>query len=201
MFRLLKQHVFSLKTIPSTRNSLRLAPKSTRPLKLLHMLFSDLVRQIPRYFSTLDDNPGYYPVGHDTVCSLVDDAMMRRAANGTILLFFGGIGDARSLYATLTEITRFGDTDGDRRKVSCYSQRSQRVDASTKSCDVLPRGRFSQYNALQQSSRDRALNGLIVSLCRSDRSSLRCAKALRCNQAGCKRPFLWRGSFDMGSRR
>ncbi|KAL8964200.1 MAG: hypothetical protein Q9183_004624, partial [Haloplaca sp. 2 TL-2023] len=71
----------------------------------------ELIHGIPRYLSTLDDNPEYYAAGHDTVCSQVDDGMMRRAANDPISFFFGGIGDARNLYATLIDISRFEGMD------------------------------------------------------------------------------------------
>ena len=67
---------------------------------------SNLIRALPCYLSTLIDNPEYYPVGHDKACSQVDEHMLRKAVKKPVSLFFGGIGDARNLYATLIETAR-----------------------------------------------------------------------------------------------
>ncbi|KAL8658086.1 MAG: hypothetical protein Q9226_001290 [Calogaya cf. arnoldii] len=73
---------------------------------------SQLIHQIPRYLPALDTNPEYYAVGHDQACAQVNEAMMQRAIEEPISLFFGGIGDARNLYATLIEIARLETLDG-----------------------------------------------------------------------------------------
>ncbi len=72
---------------------------------------SNLIRALPRYLSTLDDNPEYYPIGHDKACSQIDEQMLRKAVKKPISLFFGGIGDARNLYATLIETARLETVD------------------------------------------------------------------------------------------
>ncbi|KAI4220875.1 MAG: hypothetical protein LQ349_007983 [Xanthoria aureola] len=72
---------------------------------------SNLIRALARYLSTLDDNPEYYPVGHDKACSQVDKHMLRKAVKKPVSLFFGGIGDARNLYATLIETARLETVD------------------------------------------------------------------------------------------
>lgn len=79
--------------------------------RISSLAVSNLIRALPRYLSTLDDNPEYYPVEHDKACSQVDKHMLRKAVKKPVSLFFGGIGDARNLYATLIETARLETVD------------------------------------------------------------------------------------------
>lgn len=65
----------------------------------------EIICRLPRYLPTLTSNTEYYTVGHDKACSQVDASMLDKK-NSPVSLFFGGIGDARNLYATLIDIVR-----------------------------------------------------------------------------------------------
>lgn len=73
-------------------------------------VLSQLLR-LPRYLPTLQDYSEYYVVGHDNACAQVNEAMMQKALKKPLAFFFGGVGDARNLYATMIEIVRLGGLD------------------------------------------------------------------------------------------
>ncbi|KAL8673296.1 MAG: hypothetical protein Q9168_002294 [Polycauliona sp. 1 TL-2023] len=86
-------------------------PAGTLALKDPASATQKLICDVPRYLCTLDDSPEYYPIGHDKACSQINDNMMQRSVKEPISLFFGGIGDARNLFATLIEIVRLETID------------------------------------------------------------------------------------------
>ncbi|KAL8866624.1 MAG: hypothetical protein Q9174_006190 [Haloplaca sp. 1 TL-2023] len=120
--RLMKAHLHmkNVQGAEATRSQLKDHPDNEKfsaactnirtALKTCRRAVPELIQQVPRYLSTLHDNPEYYAVGHDDICSQVDDVMMQKATDDPTSLFFGGIGDARNLYATLIDITRFEET-------------------------------------------------------------------------------------------
>ncbi|KKY18425.1 putative dna primase large subunit [Phaeomoniella chlamydospora] len=63
-----------------------------------------LFREIPIIKPSLRTELEYHPFGHDEPESLVDKTLFSVVENADISLLFGGIGDARNLFATLTEI-------------------------------------------------------------------------------------------------
>ena len=70
-----------------------------------------LLKKLPRYLPVLLPGTEYYPFGHDDAWPQVDEAMMNRHWKSPISIFFGGIGDARNLYATMIEIARLEGKD------------------------------------------------------------------------------------------
>lgn len=70
-----------------------------------------LLKELPRYLPVLLPGTEFYPFGHDDAWPQVDEAMMRRHWKSPISIFFGGIGDARNLYATMIEIARLEQKD------------------------------------------------------------------------------------------
>lgn len=65
--------------------------------RILHIL--------PRYLPTLLQGTEYYVVGHDDACSQIDESMFEQS-NTPLAIFFGGVGDARNLYATILGIDK-----------------------------------------------------------------------------------------------
>jgi len=61
------------------------------------------LQQMPRYLPSLDPVREYYVVGHDEACSQIDASMLDQS-DQSISILFGGIGDARNLYATLLKV-------------------------------------------------------------------------------------------------
>ena len=59
--------------------------------------------QLPRYLPTISTATDYYIVGHDEACPEIDASRMDKH-NTSLSFFFGGIGDARNLYATLLKV-------------------------------------------------------------------------------------------------
>jgi len=70
-----------------------------------HKYRRDRLEQLPKYLPSLDPVKEYYVVGHDEACSQIDASMLDQS-DGPISILFGGIGDARNLYATLLKIDR-----------------------------------------------------------------------------------------------
>ena len=70
-----------------------------------------LLGGLPRYLPVLLPGTEYYPFGHDDAWPQVDETMMSRHWKSPISIFFGGIGDARNLYATMIEIARLEEKD------------------------------------------------------------------------------------------
>lgn len=64
-----------------------------------------ILHSLPRYLPTLSQGTEYYVVGHDDACSQIDESMFKQS-NTTLAVFFGGIGDARNLFATMLGIDR-----------------------------------------------------------------------------------------------
>lgn len=65
-----------------------------------------LFQQLPRYLPVILPGTEFYPFGHDDAWSQVDELMMSRPWKSPVAIFFGGIGDARNLYATIIDIAR-----------------------------------------------------------------------------------------------
>ena len=61
---------------------------------------SKIVIQLPRYMPTLISGCEYYTIGHDNAEAQVNHKMMTESSE-PLSFFFGGIGDARHLFATL----------------------------------------------------------------------------------------------------
>ena len=61
---------------------------------------SEIVTQLPRYMPTLISGCEYYTIGHDKAEAQVSREMMAESSE-PLSFFFGGIGDARHLFATL----------------------------------------------------------------------------------------------------
>ena len=61
---------------------------------------SKIVIQLPRYMPTLISGCEYYTIGHDDAEAQVNRRMMTESS-GPLSIFFGGIGDARHLFATI----------------------------------------------------------------------------------------------------
>lgn len=71
--------------------------------------------QIPRYLPTISAATSYYIVGHDDAWPQIDASMMDKN-NTSLSFFFGGIGDARNLYATVLRIDQLERTKNKQRK-------------------------------------------------------------------------------------
>ncbi|OCL14552.1 hypothetical protein AOQ84DRAFT_308742 [Glonium stellatum] len=64
-----------------------------------------IINTLPRYLPMMQDFPEYYNVGHDNAIPQVDVPLIYMSGpKETLSFLFGGIGDARHLYATLTSI-------------------------------------------------------------------------------------------------
>ena len=61
---------------------------------------SKIVNQLPRYMPTLISGCEYFTIGHDDAEAQVNRKMMTES-NEPLSFFFGGIGDARHLFATI----------------------------------------------------------------------------------------------------
>ena len=61
---------------------------------------SKIVIQLPRYMPTLISGCEYYTIGHDDAEAQVNRKMMTESSE-PLSIFFGGIGDARHLFATI----------------------------------------------------------------------------------------------------
>ena len=61
---------------------------------------SKIVMQLPRYMPTLISGCEYYTIGHDDAEAQVNRKMMTESSE-PLSFFFGGIGDARHLFATI----------------------------------------------------------------------------------------------------
>lgn len=68
-----------------------------------HKYRRDRLQQLPRYLPSLDPVREYYVVGHDEACSQIDASMLDQS-DRSISILFGGIGDARNMYATLLKV-------------------------------------------------------------------------------------------------
>lgn len=68
-----------------------------------HKYRRDRLQQLPRYLPSLDPVREYYVVGHDEACSQIDASMLDQS-DRSVSILFGGIGDARNMYATLLKV-------------------------------------------------------------------------------------------------
>ena len=64
-----------------------------------------ILHSLPRYLPTLFHGTEYYVVGHDHAFPQIDERIFEQS-NDPLAVFFGGIGDARNLYATMLGIDR-----------------------------------------------------------------------------------------------
>ncbi len=64
-----------------------------------------ILHSLPRYLPTLLPGTEYYVVGHDNACSQIDESMFDQF-DTPFAVFFGGVGDARNLYATMLGIDK-----------------------------------------------------------------------------------------------
>ena len=64
-----------------------------------------ILHSLPRYLPTILEGTEYYVIGHDNACSQIDKSMFEQC-DTSLAVFFGGVGDARNLYATMLGIDK-----------------------------------------------------------------------------------------------